>query len=62
MTEQLSLRFGFANDAATVLEIEKSLVAVDAYLARAFFNDDRGDAVFIDAARASVMSLSSIAH
>ena len=62
MTEQLSGRFGFVNDAATVLEIEKSLVAVDAYLARAFFNDDRGDAVFVDAARASVMSLSSLAN
>ena len=62
MTEQLSFRFGFANNAATVLEIEKALVAVDAYLARAFFNDDRGDVVFIDSARASVLSLSRIAN
>ena len=62
MTEQLSVRFGFANNTATVLEIEKSLVAVDAYLARAFFNDDRGDGVFVDAARASVASLSRLAN
>ncbi len=62
MTEQLSVRFGFANNAATVLEIEKSLVTVDALLARAFFNDDRGDAVFVDAARASVASLSRLAN
>ena len=62
MTEQLSVRFGFSNNAATVLEVEKSLVTVDALLARAFFNDDRGDAVFVDAARASVASLSSLAN
>jgi len=62
MTEVLSGRFGFSNDAATVLELEKALVAVDAYLARAFFKDDRGDAVFIDAARASVASLSRLAN
>ena len=61
MTEQLSGRFGFENDAATVLEIEKSLVAVDAYLARAFFNDEHGETAFVDAARASVMALSRLA-
>jgi len=61
MTEQLSVRFGFPNSDATVVEIDKSLVAMDAYLARAFFTDGRGDDVFIDAARASVMSLSSLA-
>jgi AcrR family transcriptional regulator len=62
MTEVLSVRFGFSNNAATVLELEKALVAVDAYLARAFFKNDRGDAVFIDAARASVASLSRLAN
>lgn len=62
MTEQLSVRFGFANNAATVLEIEKALVCVDAYLARAFFSDNRGDATFIEAARASVMPLASLAN
>jgi AcrR family transcriptional regulator len=62
MTEQLSVRFGFANNAATVLEVEKSLVAVDAYLARAFFTDDRGDGVFVEAARASVASLARLVN
>lgn len=62
MTEVLSVRFGFSNDAATVLELEKALVAVDAHLARAFYNNDRGDAVFIDAARASVVFLPSLAN
>ena len=62
MTEQLSARFGFEDNAATVLEVEKSLVAVDAFLARAFFKDDRGDGVFIDAARASVAPLARLAN
>ncbi len=62
MTEQLSVRFGFANNSATVLEFEKSLVAVDAYLARAFFNNDRGDVEFVDAARTSVASLARLAN
>jgi hypothetical protein len=62
MTEQLSVRFGFSNNTATVLEIEKSLVVVDALLARAFFNDDRGDREFVEAARASVAPLARLAN
>jgi AcrR family transcriptional regulator len=62
MTEQLSVRFGFSNNAATVLEVEKSLVTVDALLARAFFNDDRGDSEFVAAARAAVAPLSQLAN
>ena len=62
MTEQLSVRFGFSNNTATVLEIEKSLVVVDALLARAFFNDDRGDHEFVEAARASVAPLARLAN
>jgi len=62
ITEQLSVRFGFSNNTATVLEIEKSLVVVDALLARAFFNDDRGDNEFVEAARASVAPLARLAN
>jgi len=62
MTEQLSVRFGFSNNAATVLEVEKSLVTVDALLARAFFNDDRGDSEFVAAARAAFAPLSQLAN
>ena len=54
-------KFGFTDTDDNILELEKSIVVADAFLARAFFNNDEGDPAFIAAAREAAVSLSRLA-
>jgi hypothetical protein len=56
-----SARFGFTDSDENILELEKSMVAADALLARAFFNNDLGDPAYIAAARDAAASLARLA-
>jgi AcrR family transcriptional regulator len=44
-------KFGCENDDAAITRLEQGFVLVDAMLARAFWDTDKGDQAFIDAAR-----------
>ncbi len=56
-----SSQFGFTDTDENILELEKSMIVADAFLARAFFNNDRGDPAYIDAARDAAASLARLA-
>lgn len=57
MSTVLSHKFSTPNNDDTVLILEKTLIAVDAFLDRAFRDTETGDERFIDAARTAAMEL-----
>lgn len=58
MSTVLHHKFNTANNDDSVLILEKTIVAVDAFLDRAFRDDEKGDTRFIDAAREAASELS----
>ena len=52
VTSMLAERYGIANNDKSVAKLEQGLVLVDALLARAFWESDKGDQEFIDTAKA----------
>lgn len=57
MSAVLHHKFGSPDSDATVLDLEKTLIVVDAYLDRAFRDSETGDPVFIEAARETAAAL-----
>lgn len=58
MSSVLHHKFNTAHNDESVLILEKTIVAVDAFLDRAFRDSEQGDPRFIDAARESAIELS----
>jgi AcrR family transcriptional regulator len=57
MSTVLHDKFGSPDSDATVLDLEKTLIVVDAYLDRAFRDSETGDSRFIEAARETAAEL-----
>ncbi len=57
MSTVLHHKFGSPDSDATVLDLEKTLIVVDAYLDRAFRDSETGDSRFIEAARETAAEL-----